>query len=94
MDARSKLIDVAAFLDRIDRHGRAADYRVAALKRALAEVAEEVPGRACRVLESFSDPTAEPVAAATEQGASGAYRGGEPVASALRRWEGEGGRPA
>ena len=34
MDARIKLIDIAAFLDRIDRHEQSDDYRVSALKEA------------------------------------------------------------
>ena len=32
MDARIKLIDVAAFLDRVERHGQTDDYRYHALK--------------------------------------------------------------
>ena len=74
IDARSRVIDVAAFLDRMDRHGQADDYRVAALKKALLEVLKDEPGRARRVLESLSDHTAEPIPAATIQGAFGAVR--------------------
>ena len=72
MDARIKLIDVAAFLDRVQRHGKEDDYRVRALREALAELGSEEPGRARRILESLSDPSEEPVAAATIQGAFGA----------------------
>ena len=74
IDARSRVIDVAAFLDRMDRHGQAGDYRVAALKRALLEVLKDEPGRARRVLESLSDHSVEPIPAATIQGAFGAVR--------------------
>lgn len=74
IDARSRLIDVAAFLDRMERHGQADDYRVLALKRALAEVMQDEPGRARRVLESLSDHSVEPIPAATIQGAFGAPR--------------------
>ena len=74
IDARARVIDVAAFLDRMDRHGQAGDYRVAALKQALMEVLKEEPGRARRVLEALSDQTPEPIAAATVQGAFGAPR--------------------
>ncbi len=74
IDARARLIDVAAFLDRMERHGQDGDYRVTALKRALLEVLKEEPGRARRVLESLSDPTREPIPAATIQGAFGAPR--------------------
>ena len=73
MDARSKLIDVAAFLDRIQRHDQEDDYRVRALKEALAILSSDEPGRARRILESLSDPSEEPIAAATIQGAFGAY---------------------
>jgi hypothetical protein len=74
IDARSRLIDVAAFLDRMERHGQADDYRVLALKRALAEVLKDETGRARRVLESLSDHSVEPIPAATIQGAFGAPR--------------------
>ena len=73
MDARIKLIDVAAFLDRVQRHGQEDDYRVRALKEAMAILGSEEPGRARRILESLSDPSEEPIAAATMQGAFGAF---------------------
>ncbi len=72
MDARIKLIDIAAFFDRLDRHGQADDYRVEALKAALAEVTKEEPGRAARILNLLSDQSEEPVEAASIQGAFGA----------------------
>lgn len=74
MDARIKLIDVAAFLDRVQRHGQEDDYRVRALREALSILGSDEPGRARRILESLSDPSEEPVAAATIQGAFGAYK--------------------
>jgi hypothetical protein len=74
IDARSRVIDVAAFLDRMDRHGEADDYRVEALKSALREVMKNEPGRARRVLEALSDHSVEPIPAATIQGAFGAPR--------------------
>ena len=73
MDARIKLIDVAAFLDRVQRHGQADDYRVRALKEAMSILGSEEPGRARRILESLSDPSEEPIEAATMQGAFGAF---------------------
>jgi hypothetical protein len=72
MDARSKLLDLAAFLDRIDRHGGSSDFRVEALRRALAAVTSTETGRARRVLELLSDPTREPAARAGTQTACGA----------------------
>jgi hypothetical protein len=74
IDARSRVIDVAAFLDRMERHGQAGDYRVRALRSALRELLSDEPGRARRVLESLSDPSTEPIPAATIQGAFGAPR--------------------
>jgi len=74
IDARARLIDVAAFLDRVQRHGQQDDYRVAALKLAVRELLSEESGRAERVLLAFSDPTTEPIPAATTQGAAGAWK--------------------
>lgn len=72
LDARIKLIDIAAFLDRLDRHGQGDDYRVHALRKAFDEVIGEGPGRAARVLDALSDQTEEPIEAAVIQGAFGA----------------------
>jgi hypothetical protein len=74
MDARIKLIDIAAFLDRLDRHDQADDYRVEALRGAFAELSEEGPGRAAKILNLLSDQSEEPIEAATLQGAFGAPR--------------------
>ncbi len=73
-DARIKLIDIAAFLDRVERHGQEGDYRVSALRAAFAEVEKPGPGRAARVLNLLSDQSEEPIEAATIQGAFGAPR--------------------
>ena len=72
IDARHKLIDIAAFLDRIDRHPGDEDYRFSALKNALPLLLTDRPDRARAVLESFSDHTAEISASAPFQGAFGA----------------------
>ena len=72
IDARHKLIDLAAFLDRIDRHAGEDDYRFAALKAALPILLEERPDRACAVLEAFSDHSVEIARSAPFQGAFGA----------------------
>lgn len=74
MDARSKLIDLAAFLDRVQRAGQEGDFRVQALKRAIAHLSADEPTRAREVLLSFSDPSAEPVEKAAMQGALGAFQ--------------------
>ena len=77
MDARSKLIDLAAFLDRIDRGGGEADFRLGAFRAALAELEKGGSDRAKRVLLSLSDPTTEPIPAATTKAACGAWPGGK-----------------
>ncbi len=72
IDARHKLIDLAAFLDRIDRHPGADDYRFAALQAALPILLTNRPDRARAVLEAFSDHTLEIAQSAPFQGAFGA----------------------
>jgi len=74
MDSRSKLIDLAAFLDRVQRAGQEGDFRVQALKNAIALLSKDEPQRAKEVLLSFSDPSSQPIAKATMQGAIGAFR--------------------
>ena len=75
MDARHKLIDVAAFMDRVDRGEGSADFRYEAFKKALEALDQGQPGRAAAVLDVFSDPTTEPIAAATTKAACGAWPG-------------------
>lgn len=74
MDARFKLIEVAAFLDRVQRAGQQDDYRVLQLQQALQCLHQQDAERAKQVLMTFSDPTADPIAKAHTQGAAGAYR--------------------
>lgn len=75
IEARSKLIDIAAFLDRVDRAGAEEDFRLEAFREALACLAEGGATRAERVLLTFSDPTTEPIAKAPGKGAAGAWPG-------------------
>lgn len=72
LDARVKLIEVAAFLDRIDRHGGSTDFRIEALRKTLDQLTSEKPERARRILEMLSDPTTEPAPKADTQSACGA----------------------
>ena len=74
MDARARLIDLAAFLDRLDRADGAADFRIDALRQAFTELASEAPGRAERVLLALSDPTTDPIPSAPGKGAVGAWK--------------------
>jgi hypothetical protein len=75
MDARCKLLEVAAFLDRIDRAEGEADFRFAALREALPLLQSAEPHRARSVLLSLSDPTSEPLEKAPGKGAVGAWPG-------------------
>ena len=72
--ARASLLDLAAFMDRVQRHGQQDDYRLTALREALPILLAEDPHRVRRILESLSDTTLEPIPAATVQGAFGAPR--------------------
>ena len=72
IDARHKLISIAAFMDRIDRHPGDNDYRYEALRTALPILLENQPDRARRVLEAFSDLSIDPIPSAEFQGAFGA----------------------
>jgi hypothetical protein len=74
MDSRSKLIDLAAFLDRVQRAGQEGDFRVQALKDAIQLLSLNEPKRAQEVLLSFSDPSTAPIEKATMQGAIGAFK--------------------
>jgi hypothetical protein len=77
LEHRAKLIDIAAFLDRLDRaepNGEGEDFRTAAFREALKILGSSEPARARRVLDLLSDPTAEPIAKAGAKGAAGAYK--------------------
>jgi hypothetical protein len=75
MDARHKLIDLAAFLDRVDRAPGENDFRMEALKEALKHLECNEQDRAAKVLMTFSDPTKDPIPAATTKAACGAWPG-------------------
>lgn len=71
---RAKLIEVAAFLDRAERHGVADDFRCAALREAAALLVDHKPERARRILEQLSDPTTAPAESAAGKAAVGAWQ--------------------
>lgn len=75
MENRARLIDIAAFLDRVDRAEGTADFRLDAFRQALQELGGAQPDRARQVLLSLSDPTTEPIAKAPGKGAVGAWPG-------------------
>ena len=71
MEARSKLIDIAAFMDRIERDRLTDDFRYQALLDALKELDSST--RAKSVLLALSDLTEEPIPVATTKAATGAW---------------------
>jgi hypothetical protein len=75
MESRAKLIDLAAFLDRVERADGEADFRLAGFNEALKQLGAGNSQRARQVLLSLSDPTTEPIPAATTKAACGAWPG-------------------
>jgi hypothetical protein len=73
LDARHKLLELAAFLDRVERaHGKD-DFRLKAFRSALDELTGNKKEKVKNILLAFSDPTVEPIVKATAKGATGAY---------------------
>ncbi len=79
LDARSKLIDLAAFLDRVERAEGEDDFRLRSFREALRILSESDPQKAARVLLALSDPTEEPIPKATTKAACGAWPGFQPA---------------
>ena len=78
LEHRAKLIDIAAFLDRVERAGGDCnDFRIKAMHEAIAQLGTPGADRARRVQMAFSDLTDEPIDAAPMKGALGAYDPGE-----------------
>jgi hypothetical protein len=75
MDARARILDLAAFLDRMDRSEGSDDHRLRSRRAALVVLSEDNPERARRILESWSDPTPDPIPSAGSKGATGAWPG-------------------
>ena len=81
MEHRARLIDIAAFLDRVDRSADdlgKEDFRVAAFRQAAAILIDGRPQRSRRILELLSDPSRESIPSAA--GLKGAY-GAAPAAA-------------
>ena len=75
MDARIKLLDIAAFLDRVERAGQGDDFRVKALRDAIRRLDQRGATRARDILLGLSDPSEEPIPEAHVKGAAGAWEG-------------------
>lgn len=76
LEARARLIDLAAFLDRLDRAPGESDFRLTAFTKALTQLQAGSPSRTERVLGTLSDPTTEPIPTATTKAACGAWPSG------------------
>jgi hypothetical protein len=75
LEHRAKVLDVAAFLDRLDRSTPKADqldHRVEALLACIALLNDGNGDRTRRIQKRLSDQTTSPIAAAPMQGATGA----------------------
>lgn len=79
IENRSRLLDIAAFLDRIDRHEGAeeakADYRYRAFERIIELLGQSGGGRTKAIQVALSDPTTEPLDSAVGLKAWGAWKG-------------------
>lgn len=83
LEHRAKVLDIAAFLDRVDRATPSAgeadrateDFRLRSIRAAIAVLLDGGSDRARRVLELWSDPTSEPIDRAPMKGATGAWEG-------------------
>jgi hypothetical protein len=76
IENRTRLLDIAAFLDRLDRAGdadAAPDFRIEAFREALDALCSPLPGRVQAIQMIFSDPTVEPLEALDQKSARGAY---------------------
>jgi hypothetical protein len=77
LDARHKLIDLAAFLDRVERADGQDDFRIKSFRAALQKLTGNKKQKAKNVLLAFSDLTTEPIAKAEGKGAVGAWNKNE-----------------
>ncbi len=75
LDARHKLIEVAAFLDRVERASGRDDFRLKSFRSAVGKLGDKKKDKVKNVLLAFSDPTQEPIPAATTKAACGAWSG-------------------
>ena len=71
---RARLIEVAAFLDRVERYRAGDDFRCVALRAAAELLVDGKPERARRILEKLSDPTTDPEVSSSGKAALGAWQ--------------------
>lgn len=79
VENRAKLLDIASFLDRVDRYPGAkearADFRYRAFMKALKVLLDAGENRTKALQVVFSDPTVEPLESAVGLKAYGAWEG-------------------
>jgi len=76
VENRNRLLEVAAFLDRLDRadpEGTSNDFRLKALRAALVSLSGPAANHVSQIQLLLSDPTAEPIPALDRKSALGAY---------------------
>jgi hypothetical protein len=77
IENRTRLLELAAFLERLDRSADSAevsgDFRMAAFRQALHVVASDTTDKMDQVQRIFSDPTVEPREELDTKSASGAW---------------------
>ena len=76
IENRNRVLEIAAFLDRLDRADpdRASrDFRVRAFADALAALSQKGPDYVLQIQRIFSDPRTEPMAELDRKSAQGAY---------------------
>lgn len=76
LEHRARLLDIAAFLDRLGRAddaGKPEDFRIKAFHKATAILTDQDPDKAKRILEVFSDQSSDlAISAPQSKGATGA----------------------
>ena len=79
LEHRAKLLDIAAFLDRLDRSQSVEqDYRIDSLLKCIHVLLEKDGLRTEKILNILSDHSKKPIDTALEQGASGAPKQTDP----------------
>ena len=82
IENRNRLLEIAAFLDRLDRADpdrTRSDFRIRAFREALAILASSSPNYVAQIQAILSDPRSEPIPTLDRKSALGAFD----------RWQGE-----
>jgi hypothetical protein len=84
IENRTRLLELAAFLERIDRSADGgdpgSDFRMAAFRQALHVLVSNAPDKMDQIQFIFSDPTVEPREKLDTKSASGAWNSAAEVA--------------